>query len=230
MGSQRSYASPVIFETADFKQVVGISTEEVYGVDQATGEIAWEYPLMDRIMEIKGPDKPRRNIFPNSPVIKDHMIYITSGYDNNSVMLEVSQDGRRWEEKWVDRTLDCHLGGVVEIDGRIFGSNWHSNRDGMWVSLDWETGEVKYLTRWGSKGSIVFADGLLYLYEEKEGQVGLAEPDGEELEIISSFQLDYGEGHHWAHPYIADGKLVIRHGESIGVYNIRSDQSAKTDP
>jgi hypothetical protein len=119
---------------------------------------------------------------------------------------------------------------MVEVDGRIFGSNWHNNRDGMWVSLDWETGEVKYLTRWISKGSIVTADGLLYLYEEKEGHVGIAEPDGEELEIISSFKVDFGEGQYWAHPFIADRKLVIRHGESIGVYDIRSDQaSAQTE-
>lgn len=34
-------------------------------------------------------------------------------------------------------------------------------------AFDWNTGEVKWETTWENKGSIVFSDGMFYLYEEK---------------------------------------------------------------
>ena len=34
--------------------------------------------------------------------------------------------------------------------------------------------------------------------------------------------MEEGEGPHWAHPAIYDGKLFIRHGNVLMVYNIKS--------
>lgn len=50
------------------------------------------------------------------------------------------------------------------------------------MCLDWNTGEVKWETTWENKGSIVFADGMFYLYEEKRGNVGLLLPDPEKIQ------------------------------------------------
>ncbi|HPT32715.1 MAG TPA: hypothetical protein PLW67_12785, partial [Prolixibacteraceae bacterium] len=60
----------------------------------------------------------------------------------------------------------------------------------------------------------------LYLYEEKRGNVGLVKPNPEKFELVSSFQVKVGTGPHWAHPFIRDGKLFLRHGEVMQVYKI----------
>ena len=39
-------------------------------------------------------------------------------------------------------------------------------------------------------------------------------PDG------SSFEVRQGGGEHWAHPTIANGRLYLRHGEALMVYDI----------
>jgi len=161
-------------------------------------------------------------IITNSPVCRNNEIYITTGYDQSSVMLQLSADGTSFTEKWIDNTLDNHHHGVVLVDGYIYGSNWINNRMGNWVCLDWDTGKVMYDHEWYNKGNIIFADGLLYLYEEKDGYVGLVEPDPEEFRLISSFQVTEGEGPHWAHQTISDGWLMIRHGDVLMVYDIHN--------
>jgi hypothetical protein len=109
---------------------------------------------------------------------------------------------------------------VVLHDDFIYGSNWKDNRYGKWVCLDWKTGEVMWVTPWHNKGSIIAADGMLYIYEEKDGHVGLVKPDPERFELTGSFQITEGEGPHWAHPAIYEGKLMIRHGDYLFAFDI----------
>ena len=216
-GGMRSYASPVLFRNDSINQVVGITTRKVFAVDAESGEMVWKYDLSGRIAQVKN-KKPGDNIYANSPIIKGNQLYVSQGYDNLSVMLEYTEEGV--EEVWIDRTLDCHIHGVVEIDGYIYGSNWYNNRDGRWVCLEWETGEVRYVDEWNGKGATIAADGMMYLYDEKKGHVALAQPNKEKLEIVSSFEVDFGDRQHWAHPFIGEDKLFIRHGESIGIYQL----------
>jgi hypothetical protein len=69
---------------------------------------------------------------------------------------------------------------------------------------------------------MVYADGMLYIYVEKTGHVGLVQPDPEGFKVISSFKVEKGRGSHWAHPYIFDGKMFLRHGDILMVYNLKA--------
>ena len=79
-----------------------------------------------------------------------------------------------------------------------------------------------YATEWLGKGAIAFADGMLYCYEEKQGMIALVKPTPEKFDIVSSFKVPMGTGQHWAHPVIFDGRLYIRHGDALMVYDIKS--------
>jgi outer membrane protein assembly factor BamB len=74
--------------------------------------------------------------------------------------------------------------------------------------------------KWHNKGSIIYADGLLYIFEEKQGHVGLVEPSPDGFKLISSFLPDGGSGPWWAHMSIYDKKLFIRHGKVLFIYDI----------
>ncbi|MCX6227168.1 MAG: alcohol dehydrogenase, partial [Bacteroidia bacterium] len=136
-------------------------------------------------------------------------------------MLIVSPDGKSVTEKWIDKTLDNHHHGVIVSDGFIYGSNWINNGKGKWVCLDWNTGAVKWEQTWNNKGPIILADGMLYIMDEKSGNVGLVKPDPAKFDLISSFIIDKGTGPFWAHPSIFDGKLLVRHGDVLMVFKIR---------
>jgi hypothetical protein len=76
---------------------------------------------------------------------------------------------------------------------------------------------------WVNKGSIIAAEGMLYCYEEKKGNVGLVNPTPAKFDLVSSFKVNLGDGPHWAHPVIHDKVLYIRHGDALLAYDIGAD-------
>ena len=216
LGEESAYCSPMLIERGNRNIIVTMLENSIVGIDAETGKILWS-------------DKfGKTGANPATPLYSDGCIYSTSGYDDGSVMYELSADGSEISRKWTDEVLDNHHGGVVEAGGYIYGTNWKSDPAGNWVCLDWETGKVMYETEWLGKGSIIYADGMLYCYEEKQGTVGLAEATPKKIEIISSFKVPKGTGEHWAHPVIYDGRLYIRHGETLMAYNIKDQLSSSS--
>ena len=103
----------------------------------------------------------------------------------------------------------------------IYGANWIDNPKGNWCCVDWNTGKTMYEKKWYCKGSISAADGLLYCYEEKQGNLALVEPSPDNFKIVSSFRITKGSGPHWTQPVIHKGVLYIRHGDVLMAYNIK---------
>ena len=215
LGGVRSYVSPLMIDYEGQEMILITSDKDMIAVDPANGDIIWSHDI------VNGQSGERnRRINTNTPLYKDGEIYTTSGYNVNAQMLKLSADGNSVELKWSSDGLDTHHGGVVLLDGYIYGANWINNGNGNWICQEWETGKIMYDEKWHNKGSLIYADGLLYIYEEKQGHVGLLNPGPEGFDLISSFQIEAGEGPFWAHMSIYDKKLFVRHGEVLFVYNI----------
>ena len=90
------------------------------------------------------------------------------------------------------------------------------------MCVDWETGKTVYETDWGNlgKGCVIAADGMVYIYEEKRGTLGLLKP-GDKFDVVSSFQVKFGNKEHWAHPTICDGILYVRRGDGLAAFDIK---------
>lgn len=215
IGGQRSYVSPALYEHNGNRLILAATASHLAGIRPENGEVAWSY----NYMAAKEWDQPGL-IWANTPIWHEDQIYISMGYDFPSKMLQINAQKNGVEEKFTNTVLDNHHHGVVLVDGYVYASNWINNGKGNWVCMDWNTGEIKWETEWENKGSIIYADGLFYLYEEKRGNVALVRPSPEKLDIISTFRITEGSGPHWAHPFISDGKLFIRHGEVLMVFNI----------
>ena len=158
-----------------------------------------------------------------TPIYHDGKIYVTGGYDHGGFMLRLTDGGSNADIQWTDQVLDVHHGGVVLVEGYLYGSNWLSNNDGNWCCIDWNTGAKKWENHWKCKGSIISAEGLLYIYDERSGFVGLVRADPEKFDLISSFKISKGSGPYWAHPVIHNGKLYVRHGKALMAFNIKSN-------
>lgn len=216
IGGKRAYASPTIYQYNKFRFILAITTRYVFAVEPSTGKVAWTFRYQD---DNKGKDKDL--IWVNIPTFKGRDIYLSMGYNYPSLMLQMNEEGNSVSEKWSNSVLDNHHGGIIEKDGFVYGSNWENNSKGKWVCLNWETGELKYETSWFTKGPMVYADGLLYVMEEKSGTVAIVAANPDKFEIISSFKLAGGAGPFWSHPFITNGKLYLRHGDVLFVYNIK---------
>ena len=205
LGDSGAYISPILISYKGKRQIIGGTGQSYIGVDPETGKIQWRFTDWGR------DGKPGGGIAPNSPLFKDGKIFFCQGYNINSVMLQLADDLNSVSLVWRNNDLDTHHGGYVLVDGTIYGSNWINNNQGNWVAVDWATGATKYDTNWGggkSKGSIVTADGMLYIYDERRG-------------VVSEFRITKGEGPHWAHPVLHDGVLYIRHGNAFMAYKVK---------
>lgn len=205
-GDISAYCSPDVITVGNNRIIVTMTQKHVVGVDAETGKFLWEQP-----------HHTRYDINPNTPLYSNGLLYTNSGYGTGSQMFELSADGTSIKKLWDNEIPDSQMAGMVLVDGYIYASG-HSNRG--WACVDWQSGELQWQDRdLGGKGPIIFSDGLIYIYSEK-GDVALVNPNPQKFDVISSFEVTEGSGPHWAHPVIDNGRLYIRHGDVLLVYDI----------
>lgn len=210
------YVSPILVNYAGKKMIINVSLGHVFGVDASNGEILWKVAHEER-------SGGRDLIKCVTPLFKDGRVYVTGGYDTGGMMVEIAKDGKSAKVVWTDDVLDVHHGGVVLINGYIYGSNWLNNSNGDWCCIDWQTGKKMWQQHWNCKGSIISAEGKLYIYEEKNGNVGLLNVNPNKFDLVSSFKITQGKsGPFWAHPVIHNGILYLRHTNALMAYDIKA--------
>jgi outer membrane protein assembly factor BamB len=183
-----------------------MTEKSILGLDAETGTKLWSYEQINMYA-----------VHANTPLYHEGFLYCVSGYGYGGVMLKLSPDGSSVEKVWKKTVLDSRMGGMVLLDGKIYGLG--DKVKGLHC-LDWKTGEEIAVDKMNGKfGSIISAEGLLYTYDET-GEVALIEPTKDGFKKLSGFKVPFGSDQHWAHPVIADGKLFIRHGNSLMVYDI----------
>jgi outer membrane protein assembly factor BamB len=207
-GDRAGYASPALAVHPGLRMVLTMTSRHAIGVNADTGGLLWRFEHVTPWDE---------NIF--SPIFHDGHVFISTGHRVGSVMLKVTVQGQQANvrEVWRSTNLDNHHGGVILLDGYLYGSRWSSG----WACLEWKSGKTMYNERGVGKGSLTYADGMLYTLGEN-GLMGLvpATPQGHTL--VSRFQLPAGgEGPAWAHPVVCGGRLYLRHGDFLYAYDVR---------
>ncbi len=219
LNDKPAYISPILVTYAGKKMIVNASLSHVFAVDPSNGEIRWKVAL-ELAENLRQSGRDLINCV--TPIYQDGMVYFTAGYDKGGKMIKIAEDLKSAEVIWSDAVLDVHHGGVVLVDGYLYGANWLNNGNGNWCCIDWKTGKKMWEEPWNCKGSIISAEGLLYIYDEKKGNVGLLKANPEKFDLISSFQVTQGNnGPFWAHPAIHNGILYLRHTNALMAYDIR---------
>ncbi|MQY78854.1 MAG: PQQ-binding-like beta-propeller repeat protein [Bacteroidetes bacterium] len=217
LNEEPQYVNPKLVQYGGRKIIVTNTSRYIIGVDARDGKLLWKinYSAINA-----GSGRDRGN-HATTPLHRDGLILIANGYDFVALQLKLSKDGSDAEVVWENRDLDPHHGGLVLLGDYIYGSNMKSTSMGDWICVNWNTGKTEWTSRWYNKGSIIYADGMLYLFEEKSGHVALVKPDPEKFDIVSEFRITKGDGPYWAHPVIRDGRLYIRHGGVLLVYSLK---------
>jgi outer membrane protein assembly factor BamB len=195
--------------------LVTMTDRAIVAFSPEDGKILWQHAY-----------KNARTNHPVTPMYQDGMLYVTSGYGKGAIGLQLGPDGKSVKEIWEQPKQDPAHGHAILVDGYVYASSHQSIR-GQWSCVELKTGRLMWQDAGvGKGGSVIYADGLLYCYSEN-GVVGIVRPSPEKCEVVSTFKVPKGDGSHWAHPAISDGRLYIRRGDALMCYSIAARQSAK---
>ena len=89
------------------------------------------------------------------------------------------------------------------------------------MCMNFLTGEVKWQARSVGKGSLVVADGMLYLLGEGH-EVALADAYPGEYRERGRFKIPSRGRPSWAHPVVAGGRLYLRDQKVLTAYDVKA--------
>ena len=208
LSEQAAYCSPILVERGGLRLIITEPVQSIVGINAANGEVVWRQPFDE--------NETMQN-HSVTPVYADGLLYATSGHRKGGCMYELSAAGRSIALKWQDTVLNTLHGGLVFLNGYVYGSACSQH----WICLRASDGNVMYRERGIGMGSLIYADGNFYCYGEK-GALALVRAKPDAFEMVSSVKITSGEGQHWAHPVIANGRLYLRHGDTLTAFDIRA--------
>jgi len=200
------FSSLITFDHGGYRQIAGLSSNCIFGVDSKTGRLIWKVDY----------ENSRSNNVPD-PIFHDGFVFASSGYGKGSILVKLNpvNSGISPETVWQTELMDNHHGGIILHEGFLYGAG-HNARG--WFCLDFQTGTQKWKT--GGKGSLTYANHMLYCLDER-GIMTLVKASPEKYETTSAFEIpDGGDGMHWAHPVVFDKRLYIRHQDKLFAYDI----------
>jgi outer membrane protein assembly factor BamB len=225
------YTSAVVADLQGVRQYLQASVIDdteggvLSGIAAQDGKVLWTVPLY----------KGQSYSVSSSILVADAIVYITLLSDTNTNCHAFAiGPGFKIKDLYEGKSQNVmknNHGGVVLVEGKIYG---HSHNQG-WVCQDLKSGKQLWLERnalEGGSGSIISAEGSLYLYSD-EGEVVLLEANPQEWTENGRFKLPElskvpgkratsRSSKIWAHPAIANGHLFLRDHELIFCYDIRA--------
>ena len=152
-----------------------------------------------------------------TPAYADGYVFWANGYGKGGICLKLAKRTARSsaDAAWTTHDMVCHHGGYVIDKGYIYG-----NHGGGWACLDLKTGKKKWQREGVGKGSLCFADGMLYLFGENGGQAALATCSPEGLQIKGKVKVQ-GNGPSWAHPVVVGGRLYLRYDTNLYCFDVK---------
>jgi outer membrane protein assembly factor BamB len=210
VADKAAYCSPLVVAQGGARQFVTLMQKTIVSVDPATGKLLWTF---------KHETKNDQNV--TMPIFRDGRLFASSGHGTGGRLLKLGPDRGGAAEAWLNKDLDnCH-GGVILVGGSLFGSGCRLFGKGL-VCVDFQSGKTLWTEKGMGKVSLTCADGMLYCLNTDKGRMSLVEPASDRCRTVSQFDVPRESGGLWlAHPVVCGGRLYVRHGVNLFVYDIR---------
>ena len=207
LSDEAGYSSCLAVDIQGVRTIVGFTGNAGVGVRASDGKLMWRYEKVSN-----------RTANITTPVFYDNKVFYTSGYDTGCALLSVKAQGGevKADEIYFNREMMNHHGGVVLIDGYVYGFN-----NSILSCVEFATGKTVWRDRSVGKGTLTFADGHLYLLSENN-VAGLAEASPAGYKETGRFQIADQGWPSWAHPVVCAGKFYIRNQGTLTCYDVKA--------
>ena len=225
------YSAPILIQQAGQLVVVCWTGDAVTGLEPATGNVHWRYPMTPRNMPIGIA----------TPLVNQGRLFVTSFYDG-SLMLKLRQDKLEVEKLWrrVGRNekntdgLHSIISTPIFTGAHIYGVDSYGELRCLEASTGdrvWEDTSATPRNRWSNIHFVRNADRVWMFNEMGELIISKLSPAGfQELSrsklIAPTRQQLSGSGRRngvcWAHPAFANKHVIVRNDKEIVRANLEA--------
>ena len=207
LSDEAGYSSCIAADIGGVRTIIGFTGRAGVGVRASDGKLMWRYePVSNRTANIA------------TPIVHDNKVFYTSDYGTGCALLGLRAQGGevKAEEIYFSREMMNHHGGVVLLNGYLYGFN-----NAILSCVEFATGKTVWRDRSVGKGTLTYADGLLYLLSENN-VVGLADASPAGYKEKGRFQIADQGWPSWAHPVVCGGRFYIRNQGTLACYDIKA--------
>jgi outer membrane protein assembly factor BamB len=207
LSDEAGYSSAVMVDIQGVRAYTTIMASAAVGVRATDGRLLWRYAT---------PANYTANIA--TPVVSGAQVFYTSAYGTGGglVNLRPANGEIRAEEVYFTRDMQNHHGGVLLIDGVLYGFS-----NAILTAIDFSSGKTLWRHRSVGKGAITYADGRLYVLSE-DNVLGLAEVSASGYREVGRFQIADQGLPSWAHPVVSGKRLFVRNQNVLAAYDVRA--------
>ena len=201
------YSSPIVADVGGVRTIMAFTADAGVGVRASDGKLMWRN---------SSASNGTANIA--TPLYSDGKVFFTSSYGAGGALLGLRASGNevRAQEIYFTRDMRNHHGGVVLVNGYIYGYN-----DSILTCLEFASGKMVWRDRSVGKGAVTYADGHLYILSE-DNVVGLVEATPAGYREKGRFSIADQGLPSWAHPVVSGGRLYIRNQGTLTSYDVRA--------
>jgi len=200
------YTTPVIADIDGVRHFISINNQTVFALG-VNGDLLWSHPWPNSQEAIAMP------IF-----IPPNMFFFSAAGAAGGLAIKVAKEGDAFKatQIWHNPHYRNHFSSSVLHEGHIYGFD-----NAMLKCISVKDGEQAWARRGFGKGSLIAADGKLFVLSDR-GQLAMVEATPEKYVEISEFQALKGKS--WTAPTLSGGRLYLRNHEEMVCYDLKSNE------
>ena len=202
-----SYASPIVADLGDTRQVITVSQQSIIGVAADSGVLLWRIPY-----PAAGP------VTIPTPVLYRQTV-ICSSVGRGTKAFTITKRGNEWatEQAWYNPDVSMWMNTPVVSGDFLFGLS-QRNR-GQFFCLDARTGKVL----WTSEGragdyAVILKSAHKLFIQTTDGSLTVAKITDKGYEPIKSYQV--ADRATWAHPAMIKNRILIKDVEHLALWGL----------
>lgn len=204
-----SYSSPVIHTIGERRWGFLFARGGLLGFDPASGAIDFRFPWRSRKIE---------SVNAATPVVVGDRVLITESYTLGSALLRVEPGGfevMRTDPPRRDQSMASHWSTPIYHEGFLYGCSGEKSGAADLRCIEFETGEVRWSHKLGSRVSLLYVDGHFVVLTERGG-LALVRANPVRAELVTRARYEDVLGNPtWGAPILSHGLLYLRGAKSL---------------